>query len=108
MTGGAKKKLVMMGESIALHTSVIEVNRYDLVLWKFEDHVMAEINKGADLFSLHGNSDERFNGRLDLDRQTGDLIIRSIQITDSGVYQLHMSNSSHTIQRNITVTVSGE
>ncbi|XP_056304157.1 uncharacterized protein LOC130216282 [Danio aesculapii] len=103
---GAKKVLVMERESIALHTGVIEIKGFDQIFWTFEGHLMAEINQETNQFFLHNISVVRFDGRLDLHRQTGDLIIRIVKTTDAGDYHLKMSNSSYTLQRTISVAVS--
>jgi len=61
----------------------------------FNGQLIPEINEGT-------------NDRLYLDRPSGSLIITKSKITDSGVYQLNMISSSHTVQRDISVTVIGE
>ncbi|KAL0161021.1 hypothetical protein M9458_044746, partial [Cirrhinus mrigala] len=96
------------GDSIILRTGVIEMRGYDQIMWKFEDHLMAEIIKEANQFSLYDSADKRFGGRLHPDHQTGSLTISDSETTDSGEYHLYMSNSMYTLQRTISVTVSGE
>jgi len=107
-TGKMKTVSVMEGEPIILHTGHIEIQGHDLILWKFEDHLIAEINKGTNTLLTHDSSDERFNGRLQLSEKSGSLTIRGSRITDSADYNLQMISSSHTIQRTISVTVGGE
>ncbi|CAM4659234.1 unnamed protein product [Leuciscus chuanchicus] len=99
---------VMEGESVTLRTGVIEIQGHDLILWKFEDQLIAEINKGTNQFILNDSGDVRFKDRLQPNEKTGSLIISKSRITDTGVYHLHMINSTYTIQRIISVTVSGE
>ncbi|XP_077081717.1 uncharacterized protein LOC143735443 isoform X2 [Siphateles boraxobius] len=96
---------VKKGESVTLHTGVIEIQGYDLIKWKFEEHLIAEINQGTNLFILEDSSDERFKGRLQLSEKSGSLTISDSETTDSGVYHLNMISSSHTVQRTISVTV---
>ncbi|KAK7136749.1 hypothetical protein R3I93_016951 [Phoxinus phoxinus] len=97
---------VMEGESVTLRTGVIEIQGHDLILWKFEDHLIAEINKETNQFILNDSGDERFKDRLQPNEKTGSLIISKSRITDTGVYHLQMSNSTYTIQRTIGVTVT--
>lgn len=105
VTAGVKTISVKEGEIIILHTGVTEIDGFDLILWKIEDVIVGEINKKT---KIHFVDEERFKGRLQLHPQTGSLIISNSRTTESGVYQLHMSSSSHCLQRNISVTVSGE
>ncbi len=105
VTAGAKTISVKEGEIIILHTGVTEIEGYDLILWKTEDDIVGEINKKT---NRHFIDEERFKGRLQLHPQTGSLIISDPRSTESGVYQLYMSSSSHTVQRTVRVTVSGE
>ncbi|XP_039522261.1 uncharacterized protein si:dkey-182g1.6 [Pimephales promelas] len=92
------------GDSIILRTGVINIQECDQILWKFVDHLIAKINKGENQFSLF-SADGRFEGRLHPDYQSGSLTISNSNITDSGDYHLKMSNSTYTIQRNISVSV---
>lgn len=52
LTGGVKTVLVKEGESVILHTGVTEIQGYDQILWKTEDNIIAEINKGTKLFLI--------------------------------------------------------
>uniref|UniRef100_A0A671SEX6 Immunoglobulin domain-containing protein n=1 Tax=Sinocyclocheilus anshuiensis TaxID=1608454 RepID=A0A671SEX6_9TELE len=106
--GGVKTVSVMERDPVNLHTGVIEIRGYDLILWKTEGNLVAEINKGINLFGPRDVDDLRFSGRLHLHRETGDLTISDSKTTDSGDYHLHMSNSAYTLQRTIRVTVKSE
>ncbi|XP_067252633.1 uncharacterized protein [Chanodichthys erythropterus] len=103
--GGVKTVSVKEGDPVNLHTGVIAIKGFDVILWKTDGDLVAEINQVTNRFSLYDSGDVRFSGRLDLDRQSGDLTISDAETTDSGVYHLHMSSSTHTLQRNISVTV---
>lgn len=108
VTGGVKTVSVMERDPVNLHTGVIEIQGYDLILWKTEGNLVAEINKGTNLFGPRDEDDVRFSGRLHLHRETGDLTISDAKTADSGDYHLHMSNSAYTLQRTIRVTVKSE
>ncbi|XP_073700276.1 uncharacterized protein [Garra rufa] len=103
--GGVKSVSVMERDPVNLHTGVIEIRGYDLIEWKTEGNLVAEINKRTNLFGPRDEDDLRFSGRLHLHRETGDLTISDSKTTDSGDYDLHMSNSAYTLQRTIRVIV---
>jgi len=98
--------LVKEEESVILRTGVTDILGYDLILWKSEDHLIAEINRTAKQFSIYDSVGGKFKGRLQLHPQTGSLIISNSRITDSGDYQLNMISRTYTVQRTISVTVS--
>ncbi len=108
VTVGVKAVLVTERDHVNLHTGVIDIRKYDLILWKTEGNVVAEINKETNLFGPRDENDLRFSGRLHLHRETGDLTISDSKTTDCGDYHLHMSNSAYTLQRTIRVTVKSE
>ncbi len=104
-----KRKSVNEGESVTLYTGVIK-NPNDLMAWHFIDLCIAEISEEprkicTDVQCKDG--DERFRDRLKLDHQTGSLTVMNITITDSGLYQLQIINSSFSITRSFSVTVTG-
>ncbi|XP_026119998.1 uncharacterized protein LOC113099127 [Carassius auratus] len=103
VTGGGKTKSVKEGEIITLHTGVYDIVEYNHVLWKTEDGIVAEINKNTNKIFIN----ERYNGRVQLYEKSGSLNISNSKTKDSGVYLLNMSSDTHTLQRNINVTVSG-
>lgn len=102
-----KTVTVQQGESIILRTGVIEIRGFDLIMWKFEDHCIAEISKKTNQFSLYETLDKKFGGRLHPDHQTGSLTISNSKTSDSGDYNLNMSKNTYSLQRTISVTVSG-
>ncbi|XP_026120019.1 uncharacterized protein LOC113099146 [Carassius auratus] len=105
VVSGVKTASVMERDPVNLITGVNEIQGYDLILWKTGGNIVAEINKGANIFGPRDVDDMRFSGRLHLSRKTGDLTISDSKTEDSGDYHLHMSNSTHTLQRTISVIV---
>ncbi len=99
-------------ETVTLYTGV--VNPDDLMMWYFNDILIAEItgdNKICTDFQCNEGT-ERFRDRLKLD-QTGSLTIMNTRTTDSGLYTLQISSSgsgsgSSVIMRSFRVTVTGE
>ncbi|XDV24166.1 hypothetical protein PO909_028415, partial [Leuciscus waleckii] len=102
VSGELKSALsVKEGESVTLHTGLTEIQRVDLMLWRFEDTVIAEIYKAHKQFP-----DGRFRGKLELDEKTGSLTITNTRTEDAGLYELESNIIRFTINKRITVTVS--
>uniref|UniRef100_A0A8C1LBI2 Ig-like domain-containing protein n=1 Tax=Cyprinus carpio TaxID=7962 RepID=A0A8C1LBI2_CYPCA len=102
------KVSVMEGDLVTLHTAV-ETNQQEEIRWRFNDMLIAGITGDLSFICTDvqcNNPAERFRDRLKLDHQTGSLTIRDIRTTDSGDYTLEI-NSSSSIQRNVSVTVTG-
>ncbi len=107
VTDEIKGVSVIEGHSVVLRTGVLGIQGYDLITWKFEDHLMAEIHQETNRFSLY-SAGGRFQDRLMPDHQTGSLTISKSRTIDSGDYHLYMKSRTHSLQRTISVTVSGE
>lgn len=94
------------GESVTLPTDV-QTQRGDLILWRF--------GPKATLVAKHDKDnkspiyyDGEFKDRLQVDDQTGSLIISDVKPTDTGVYQLKISsNNKQTLYKTFSVSVSG-
>ncbi|XP_042604498.1 uncharacterized protein LOC122141365 [Cyprinus carpio] len=95
---------VKEGESVTLRTGAVDIQAFDLILWEYEDHPMAKIDRT--LHQLPKNSvSSRFAGRLSQNENNGYLTISDSRSTDSGDYHLNMNNTAFTLQRTIRVTV---
>ncbi|XP_058624756.1 uncharacterized protein LOC131536086 isoform X1 [Onychostoma macrolepis] len=96
-----------VGESVTLHTGVNEIQKHDVILWMFgllsPDTFIAEINIIVNKVSY--SEDERLRDRLQLDDQTGSLTITNSRTTDTGVYQLQITNSKETFYKRYNVFV---
>uniref|UniRef100_A0A8C1MC76 Ig-like domain-containing protein n=1 Tax=Cyprinus carpio TaxID=7962 RepID=A0A8C1MC76_CYPCA len=85
----------MEGDSVTLHADDTDIQRKDLIMWKFgpKDILIAQINRKNNKRTIfYDSADERFRDRLKLD-QTGSLIITNTRNTDSGLYKVHSSRS---------------
>ncbi|XP_056304479.1 uncharacterized protein LOC130216612 [Danio aesculapii] len=88
---------VMKGDSVTLHSGV-KTNQQDKIRWYFNNTRIAQITGDfteicTDVQCNEGN--ERFRNRLMLDHQTGNLTIKNITNTHSGVFRLRIiSNDS--------------
>ncbi|XP_073701003.1 uncharacterized protein [Garra rufa] len=107
-----KSVLVLVGDSVTLHTDLAEIQNDDEIQWRFEHQSspLAEINRKARKISTYDATDGRFRDKLQLDYLTGSLTIRNIETNHSGLYEVDISSSSskHTIHKTFNVTVSGE
>ncbi|XP_056109100.1 carcinoembryonic antigen-related cell adhesion molecule 1-like isoform X2 [Rhinichthys klamathensis goyatoka] len=107
-----KRKSVKEGESVTLDPVVIR-KPSDVMMWYFNDILIAEITGDLSKICTDVQCKERFRDRLKLDHQTGSLNITNTRNTDSGEYKLQMifNNSSFSITRvkrfNLTVINSG-
>ncbi len=105
-TGGVKSVSVMEGDSVTLQNYVTEVQRDDLIVWRFGDKgiLLAKIDGETNETSVN-IADEQFKGRLQLD-QTGSLIIKKTRTEHAGLYELQIRGRESSQQ--FLVSVSGE
>ncbi len=98
-------KSVMEGDSVTLNLDLTQIQRLDLLLWRFGD-------KGSTIAQIDGNEMsykdyEVFRDRLELD-QTGSLTITNIRTNHSGLYKAEINNNTGTSYIKFSVTVYGK
>nr|XP_055073738.1 uncharacterized protein LOC129453502 [Misgurnus anguillicaudatus] len=96
----------MEGDSLTLHTD-IKLQTDDMILWRFETNgtLIAKINKDTNTVSIYDDVlDGRFRDRLQVNNQTGDLIITNITTQHTGLYQITI-NGKQKISYRFNVTV---
>nr|XP_055073028.1 uncharacterized protein LOC129452991 [Misgurnus anguillicaudatus] len=84
-----KSVSVMEGDSVTLQSYITKLQRDDLILWRFgaTNSLIATINKEANKISIFDDVlDGRFRDRLQVNNQTGDLIITNITTQHTGLY----------------------
>ncbi|XP_052394728.1 uncharacterized protein LOC127942806 isoform X2 [Carassius gibelio] len=88
-------KYVKIGQSVTLNSGLSETMDNDLIQWRFENRLIAEINVTADRFSLYDDvHDGRFRDRLKLDKQTGSLTITNFTFEHAGDYSVYNNTVS--------------
>ncbi|XP_042605877.1 uncharacterized protein LOC109075626 isoform X2 [Cyprinus carpio] len=94
------------GETVRLQTGVTEIQKDDLILWKFEPKnvLIAKIDGQSNESNVY-DDDDRFRDRLELDNQTGDLTITNTKSTDSGVYELQIKSRNKDLYKKFNVLV---
>ncbi|XP_073669703.1 uncharacterized protein [Paramisgurnus dabryanus] len=104
---GDEVKSVMEGDSLTLHNNITELQRDDVIEWRFGDKgsLIARINKTSNIVRINADVlDGRFRDRLQLNNQTGELIITNITTQHAGLYQVINRNTPNTPYRfNVTV-----
>ncbi|XP_067271533.1 uncharacterized protein [Pseudorasbora parva] len=104
-----KRKSVKEGKSVTLDPVVMK-NTNDVMMWYFNDVLIAEITGDQSQICADDQCKERFRDRLKLDHQTGALTITHTRHTDAGFYHLEIrSGSSCSIRsiRSFCLTVIG-
>uniref|UniRef100_A0A8C1M6W5 Immunoglobulin domain-containing protein n=1 Tax=Cyprinus carpio TaxID=7962 RepID=A0A8C1M6W5_CYPCA len=99
---------VAAGDSVHLQTGLTEIQRDDEIEWRFgdENSLIAEIKGGTG--ETHDGPDERFRDRLELNKKTGDLIIKNSRAKHTGLYKLKISSSEGNTNRTYSVFIRGE
>ncbi|XP_073717707.1 uncharacterized protein [Misgurnus anguillicaudatus] len=107
--GDAVKSLsVREGDSLTLHTDITEIQRDDRIQWRFEPQGtrLATINKENNSSSIYDDVlSGRFRDRLQVNNQTGDLIITNITTQHTGLYNVTIRGIQTPLAYRFNVTV---
>jgi len=80
---------VKKGESVTLKTGVDDIQIFEQIQWKFGLNLrLAEIR--GEIKKISPTAVKILKVKLDLDHQTGSLIIKKIRPTDAGIYMLYI------------------
>ncbi|KAA0712034.1 hypothetical protein E1301_Tti012769 [Triplophysa tibetana] len=83
-----KIQSVNEGDSLTLSTDGAFTQSPEMIKWMFENICIAELTGNTPADAEDVDKDERFRGRLELDRNNASLTITRTRITDSGRYTL--------------------
>lgn len=113
-----KKIKVHQGKTITLNTGVTEIQRDDRLWWKYADSrvsesttlfsVIAVCDKRTNRFAVKEGPGGKFKDRLQLDHQTGNLMIENMRVKDTGHFKLEIRSNKHRLTKTIKVNVRGE
>ncbi len=105
-TAGVKSVSVIEGESVVLQNDATELQKDDLIVWRFGDKgvLLAKIDVETNKRSLN-DDDDRFRNRLQLD-QTGSLTITNARTEHTGLYEVQIRGRESSQQ--FLVSVTGE
>ncbi|XP_048037629.1 uncharacterized protein LOC125262794 [Megalobrama amblycephala] len=92
-TDVAESVSVIVGDSVTLHTGVTQIQRDDVLQWRFGEDLIARITSESGKITVLVTANEKFKDRLKLNDQTGDLKIRNIKTTDSGLYKFETTGT---------------
>ncbi|XP_073700841.1 uncharacterized protein [Garra rufa] len=98
---------VIEGEPVTLNTGCTELQKDDVLEWKFGGNVIAKISRAANKIcqKTYDGADGRFRNKLELDGKTGSLTIRNTRKTDSGDYQLQICSNGKVESYRFNVSV---
>ncbi|KAA0711782.1 hypothetical protein E1301_Tti019097 [Triplophysa tibetana] len=103
-----KSVSVMEGHSVTLHTDT-QLHTHDVIEWMFgvqsPDEIIAEINREAKTKPFIS---ERLKNHVEIDDQTGSLIITNITTQHTGRYKLEINRKPSDLIRHFNMTVYGE
>lgn len=89
-TNSVKTLEVTEGDPVFLDSCVTKIQKDDKVEWKFGSHVIATIVSNSPL--LFDTEDGIFEGKLQINDQTGDLTIRNPRPKHSGLYEVKITS----------------
>ncbi|XP_042611967.1 uncharacterized protein LOC109067640 isoform X1 [Cyprinus carpio] len=97
---------VAAGESVHLNTALTKIQTDDEIQWRFGDKnsLIAKIKGGTG--ETRDGPDERFRDRLELNKKTGDLIIKNSRTKHTGRYKLKISSSEGKTNRTYIVIIT--
>ncbi|XP_059426077.1 uncharacterized protein LOC132160326 [Carassius carassius] len=96
--GDGVKLSEMEGDTVILHTDIIK-KEHDKLLWYFGDTRIALINGHPNTSCLYDGPDGRFRDRLEVDYETGSLIITNITTQHTGRYEAEIIRSESSGKR---------
>ncbi|XP_056304007.1 uncharacterized protein LOC130216143 [Danio aesculapii] len=107
VSDGVKVESVRERDSVILPTGLDQLQRDDRLTWKFKKTIIAQINQTCGMFTVYDAVlDRRFKDRLLLNKQDGSLIITSVRLNISGLYEVEINRTSRGFSTHKTFSVS--
>ncbi|XP_073718134.1 uncharacterized protein [Misgurnus anguillicaudatus] len=101
-------RFVFEGESVDLKTEVTDIQRDDVIEWRFGETLIAKINPANNIFSTYDGDYDLFRGKLNLNDQTGDLNINGTTLKHDGGYYLKIIRDGKTSFKGFYVCLRGK
>ncbi|KAA0712031.1 hypothetical protein E1301_Tti012766 [Triplophysa tibetana] len=105
-TGELKTVSVTEGDPANLMMKDVEIQRYDLIVWRFGDDGILIVKGDREDNKTTFTHDEIYEDRLELNYQTGSLTITDARITDTGLYKVKISGDRMAKYKRFILTVS--
>ncbi|XP_005161697.1 uncharacterized protein isoform X2 [Danio rerio] len=106
VSNGLKVESVRERDSLILPTGLDQLQRDDRLTWKFEKTIIAQINQTCGMFTVYDAVlDGRFKDRLLLNKQDGSLIITSVRLNITGLYEVERNRASRGFSTHKTFSV---
>ncbi|KAK7126479.1 hypothetical protein R3I94_017834 [Phoxinus phoxinus] len=94
------------GESVTLNSSVTKIESNDEMEWRLNENLLFRISSDSNNeISVFNNTKGAYGGRLQPNKQTGDLKITDIKTTDPGEYILKITSTRGSSVKTFNVTV---
>ncbi|KAA0712035.1 hypothetical protein E1301_Tti012770 [Triplophysa tibetana] len=104
--GELKTVSVTEGDPAYLMMEDVEIQRYDLIVWRFGDDGILIVKDDREDNKTTFSYDEIYEDRLELNYQTGSLTITDARITDTGLYKVKIIGRRRTKYMRFILTVS--
>nr|XP_055072790.1 uncharacterized protein LOC129452790 [Misgurnus anguillicaudatus] len=105
---GEGKLYTREGVSVDLDTDLNDIKKVDLIEWRFNETLIAEINPANNIFSIYDDDYDLFRGKLKLNHRTGDLTIKNLREEHEGVYEVKIIRDGETSYRRTMVSLCDE
>lgn len=97
------------GNPVTFQTDITELQGDELIVWRFgeEGKLLAKNDLETKSPPIY-DTDERFRHRLELNDQTGSLVIKNTKDTDAGLYTVKINSNEQILYKKFFVTVTGK
>uniref|UniRef100_A0A8C1WWQ3 Ig-like domain-containing protein n=1 Tax=Cyprinus carpio TaxID=7962 RepID=A0A8C1WWQ3_CYPCA len=105
--GWDEVKTVMEGDVLTLHTGATQLHKNSETIWFYKSDSLATRIAQMNEENVFTHYENKLADRLQLDQESGSLTIWNISSSDSGVYEVSLTNGLDISERKIRVDVYG-
>lgn len=106
--GWDEVKTVMEGDVLTLHTGATQLHKNSETIWFYKSDSLATRIAQMNEENVFTHYENKLADRLQLDQESGSLTIWNISSSDSGVYEVSLTNGLDISERKIRVDVYGK